>query len=146
MSWKDHRRDARLGEQRGLDGHGAAQRIADQDGARGALGIEDGEDIAGEFGDSPFLAVAAGFAVAGEIESDHAVIVREGGVLAIPEGTIGQPAVNEEDGGVRHAGYRVGDGDAVNGTRGSMEHGCLLLVGLGIPQRKGAACGSCFQE
>jgi hypothetical protein len=112
----------------------------------GALGIEYRENIEGEFGDSPFLAVASGFAVPGEIESDHAVIVREGGVLAIPEGTIGQPVVNEDDGGIRRAGYRVRYGNAVNRTRSSMEHGFFPIVGLGIPQRKEAACGSCFQE
>ena len=137
----DHRHDARPGEQCGLDGHGA-----DEDGAGGALGIEDGEDIVGEFGDSPLLAVASGFAVAGKVESDHFVIVREGAVLAVLEGAVGQPAVNEDYGGICRAGYRVGDGDAVNETGSSMEHGSLLIVVWGTPQRKGTACGGCFQE
>jgi hypothetical protein len=142
----DHGAGTRPGEQGCRYGHRAAQRIADEDGARDALGVDDCENVLGEFGDSPFLAVASGFAVPGEIESDHPLIVREGGVLAIPQGTIGQAAVNEDDGGIRRAGYRVRYVNAVNRTRSSMEHGFLLIVGLGIPQRKEAACGSCFQE
>ncbi len=49
-------------------------------------------------------------------------------MLAIPERAIGKPAVDQDDSGIRRAGYRVRYGNAVNGTRSSMEHVSRLFV------------------
>src|ERR1035437_7660525 len=49
-------------------------------------------------------------------------------MLAIPERAIGKPAVDQDDSRIRRAGYRVRYGNAVNGTRSSMEHVSLLFV------------------
>jgi hypothetical protein len=119
------------GEEEGrLDGDGAAEGIAEDDDLPDLLGVDRGLDVGAEFGDAPFRPVDARLAVAGEIDGDRPVAGGERPELAVPEGAVGQPAVDEDEGRLALPGGRIDDLDSVRrGARLALDldaHGLFL--------------------
>jgi hypothetical protein len=94
--------------------------VADEDHALETERLHHRLDVGGESADGPHLTLLAGFAVAGLVERDDAVVRGERLDLVLPVCAVAAPAVQEDEGGVALAADFADDRQSVGGADGSL--------------------------
>lgn len=111
----DDTQDSAGKEQRRLDGHRAAQRIAEDDDLLRLFRLDNGLHVRAELGNPPFFPVESGFAVARKVQGDRPAAGRERLELRVPERPVSQAAVDENERRFAPSGRRIDKGHPVGG-------------------------------